>query len=132
MTQADIYRQTFTDEAVTELFPEERADRFFEALLGDPQEGAYDIRLSFIDADDDRLEFEFQLTPRPGRCLRCNLTYGLPDVFSRHPVIDVQGLVNAIDRCLAGNGRCTGWALGRVREVRPDLHAIPLTIHLSS
>jgi len=130
MTTADYYRQAFNTEALSELFPDERADRFFEALLGDPEEGAYNIRLTFKDAGDDRLEFEFQLTPRPGKCLRCNLTYGLPDVFSRHPIINVQGLVDAIDRFLDGKGHCTDWTLGRVREVHPKLHSIPLTTRI--
>ncbi|CAB5118462.1 FIG00605059: hypothetical protein [Olavius algarvensis associated proteobacterium Delta 3] len=128
MTRAKFFRKTFTPDALGKLFPKDRADRFFEALLGDAQEGAYDIRLVFKDAGNNRLDFEFHLTPRPGRCLRCNLTYGLPDVFSRHPVIDIQGLVGAIDHLMDGNGRCSGWSVGRVREVRSDLHCIPLTI----
>ena len=130
MTTADFYRQIFDAEALGHLFPDERADRFFEALLGDSKEGAYNIHLAFTDGGSDRLEFDFQLTPRPGRCLRCNLTYGLPEVFSRHPVINVQGLVDAVDRLIDGNGRCTGWTLGRVREISPDLHSIPLTIFI--
>jgi len=132
MTQADKYRRLFNDNVLSELFPDEQADLFFEALLGDPREGAYDIRLAFEDAGNDRLEFAFHLTPRPGRCLRCNLTWGLPEVFSRHPIIDVQGLVDAIGNLMDGNTRCTGWTIGRVSEVRPDLHAIPLTIRIAS
>jgi len=130
MTSADDYRHTFGDDVLLKLFPDERTNRFFEALLGDAEEGAYDIRLAFTGAESDRLEFEFHLTPRPGRCLRCNLTWGLPEVFSRHPIIDVQGLVDAIDTLMQDNGHCAGWMLGRVREVRPDLHTIPLTIHI--
>ena len=39
----------FTPEYLQELFPENRANDFFEALLGDADEGAYDISLSYYD-----------------------------------------------------------------------------------
>ncbi|MBU4504034.1 MAG: pancreas/duodenum homeobox protein 1, partial [Proteobacteria bacterium] len=68
----------FTYDVLKKLFPEERADMFFDALLGDVNEGAYDISLAFNGHNDGELQFELQLRPRPGRCLACNLTYGLP------------------------------------------------------
>ena len=39
--------QLFTETALKQLFPAERADAFFEALYGDAAEGAYDITFSF-------------------------------------------------------------------------------------
>ena len=86
----------FNQEKINELFPKERANQFFEALFGDHAEGAYDIALKFIKHTGNSLQFEFHLTQRPGQCLACNLTAGLPSVFSRHPVINVKGLVGQI------------------------------------
>ena len=120
----------FDQEKISELFPQERTSRFFEALFGDNAEGAYDIGLKFVKQKDKSLEFEFHLTQRPGRCLACNLTAGLPSVFSRHPVIDVKGLVGQIDRMLDGRMRCTDWRLGTTREISRELHAIPLIISI--
>jgi hypothetical protein len=120
----------FDPEAMDALFGAERADRFFESLLGDASEGAYDIRLAFKTHGAESLEFEFQLRQRPGKCLACNLTYGLPAVFSRHPVIDAKGLVRDIDRMLEGRSKCLDWRLGPTREISRELHVIPLTIRL--
>ena len=68
---------------------------------------------------------------RSGRAsvLACNLTYGLPQVFSRHPVIDVPGLVEQVARQVNGSG-VKDWKLGKTKEVSPELHVIPLIITL--
>ena len=120
----------FTDELLSKLFPSERADAFFDALFGDPEEGAYDISLKYITyvPDDKTLHFELHLTERPGKCLACNLTYGLPEVFSRHPIIDINGLVANINSALNGCLQTTGWALKNTRTVNSELHVIPLEI----
>ena len=120
----------FNQEKISELFPQERADQFFEALFGDRTEGAYDIALKFIKHTGNTLQFEFHLIQRPGQCLACNLTAGLPSVFSRHPVINVKGLVGKIDQLLDGQARCTDWRLGATREMSKELHVIPLIISL--
>lgn len=120
----------FTRDRLEGLFPADRADRFFEALFGDANEGAYDIRLEYQGCQDDHLRFRFVLTERPGKCLSCSLTYGLPHVFSRHPVIDVAGLVQHIDDLLDGTGRCGAWALGRTIELDRNSHVVPLTIQI--
>ncbi len=115
---------------MNELFPDDRADRFFEALFGDAEEGAYDIGLVFREQGQNELLFEFHLKQRPGKCLACNLTYGLPDVFSRHPVINIDGLVKKIDESLNGLARCSKWQLGATREISKSLHTVPLTIFI--
>ena len=120
----------FSDEVLASLFPEQRADAFFEALFGDAGEGAYDIRLRFKEDRGDALLFELALSARPGRCLACNLTWGLPDVFARHPVIDIEGIVERIGSMLDGRGQPEGWTLGRTRQVSRDLHVISLTVRL--
>jgi len=125
------FEQLFTQRALLELFPHERADLFFEGLYGDPLEGAYDISLVFKGQDRDTLQFEFRLEQRPGKCLACNLTYGLPEVFSRHPMIDIKGLVREIDQMLGGQWRCSDWRLGLTREVSRELHVLPLIITIA-
>jgi len=122
----------FTREVLDDLLPPQRSDEFFEALYGDPDEGAYDIRLAFKDYDADRqvLAFELQLHERPGKCLACNLTYGLPQVFSRHPLINISGMVNKVEELLGGDTKCTEWQLGSTRTQSDRMHVIPLTIQL--
>ena len=123
----------FTSETLKKLLPSDRADQFFEALYGEANEGAFDIALLFTGLDKDRntLNFELKLTERPGKCLACNLTYGLPEVFSRHPVINIKGMVTEIEGILAGTARCTDWALGHTRTRARDMHTIPLTVRLA-
>jgi len=122
------FETLFDTEALDRLFPRSRADRFFEALLGDANEGAYDIALVFKKAETNQLFFEFQLGQRPGKCLRCNLTHGLPDVFKRHPVIGLKQVMAGIQNRLDGRWRCTQWTIGQTREVSRSLHVIPLTV----
>jgi hypothetical protein len=126
------YKTLFTQQVLDEIFPADRADRFFEALLGDAAEGAYDIALAFVGETDDQIDFEFQLKQRPGRCLACNLTYGLPEVFRRHPVIDVAGVIRQINLRMTASKRCHQWTLGRTREVSRNMHVLPLTVNLTA
>ena len=96
------FSSIFSDQVLRNIFPEARADQFFEALYGDIQEGAYTIGLKFKEYDSTRriLLFELELKERPGKCLVCNLTYGLPEVFSRHPIINIRGLVKELEQLL--------------------------------
>lgn len=124
------FDRLFTAQTLSEIFPENRADLFFDALYGDASEGAYDIKLVFDKQTENALLFEFHLTSRPGKCLACNLTYGLPTVFSRHPVIDVKGVVERIDLLLDGQAKCADWKIGDTREVSKTLHVIPLMVFI--
>jgi hypothetical protein len=125
--------EIFTKEILEDLLPPQRSDEFFEALYGDADEGAYDISLSFksYDSVQNKLSFELQLHERPGKCLACNLTYGLPQVFSRHPLLNIQGMVEKIITLLGADIKSTGWELGRTRTAAANMHSIPLTIHLA-
>lgn len=122
----------FTETVLENLFPAQRADRFFEAMYGDVSEGVYDIQLLFHARRPDALELRFNLCRRPDKCLACNLTYGLPQVFARHPIINIRGLVSDIEKMLNGAAQCGRWELGETREISADLHVIPLTIFLNS
>ena len=123
-------QEIFTDKVLVELFPASRTNDFFEALFGDPAEGAYDIKLRYqgFSESDSTLQFNLDLLERPGSCLVCSLTYGLPEVFSRHPVINIKGLVKDIEGKLAGHVTCTAWKLGHTIQQGKSLHSIPLVI----
>ena len=123
----------FSDEVLLELFPEERSNDFFEALFGDASEGAYDIKLRYhtYDKNTRTMQFNLDLHERPGCCLVCSLTYGLPEVFSRHPVINVKGVVSDIGKKLEGVATCTDWKLGTTMQQEKSRHSIPLIITLA-
>lgn len=126
-------KSLFPDEVLAELFPPQRTNDFFEALFGDAAEGAYDITFRYYGYDKNTraLQFNLDLHERPGCCLVCSLTHGLPEVFSRHPVINVKGLVSAIGKRLEGVAVCTEWKLGRTIQQEKSRHVIPLTITLA-
>ncbi|ADH85966.1 hypothetical protein [Desulfurivibrio alkaliphilus] len=126
-------QQLLTEEKLAELLPPGRADEFFEALLGDAAEGSYDIKLSFqhFNPEEQTLQLTLELHERPGKCLACNLTYGLPEVFSRHPIININGLVEKIDQMLGEGMSCREWRLGATRQASKSLHMIPLIIKLA-
>lgn len=128
----DRFKDIYNDETLNRLLPESRSDEFFEALYGDAEEGAYDIRLAFVKADEKNLEFELQLHQRPGKCLACNLTYGLPDVFKRHPLINLNGIVKEIENLAGGELKIAEWKLGRTKERTRQLHTLPLILSRQS
>ena len=110
----DNVNDLFTKEVLNDLLPPQRSDEFFEALYGDPDEGAYDICLIFKEYDSagNVLIFELKLHESPGKCLACNLTYGLPAVFARHPLINIPGMIEDIVALLDDNLHCLDWKLG--------------------
>lgn len=124
--------EVFSPDVLKTLFPGERADQFFEALYGDASEGAYDIALKFKEQIKQNLCFEFHLTQRRGKCLACNLTYGLPNVFTRHPVINIQGVVDALQDLMPDATVFESWNLGNTHEITRELHIVPLTISMGS
>ena len=128
--RTETLHSIFSQEKLDGIFPPDRSNEFFDALFGDPDEGAYDIRLAFDRAENNRLHFNFELHQRPGKCLACNLTHGLPKVFERHPIINVRGLVAQIEGLMNHHGRCSGWKLGRSYEISRQLHAVPLVIDI--
>ena len=127
----DSFASIFTRAALNDIFPPERTDQFFEALLGDAADGSYDIELAYAGSGDNQLFFDLRLHQRQGKCLACNLTYGLPKVFSRHPVINLIEVVDRLDHLLGDTADCTNWQLGRTREISRELHVVPLQITLS-
>ncbi len=128
------FDEVFSKQVLEELFPADRADSFFEALFGDANEGSYDIALTYQGYSDhtNALRFQLDLHERPGRCLACNMTYGLPEVFSRHPIININGLVAEVEAKLKGNAKCKSWKLGHTSPNSKNVHSIPLDITLSA
>ena len=120
----------FTPDTLSSLFPKERTDDFFDALFGDASEGAYDIELAYGGTNGEQLVMELHLHERPGCCLACNLTQGLPQVFSRHPIINVSGLVKDVDELLGDEASCKEWSLGFTEQRSKALHIIPINITL--
>ncbi len=125
-------KEIFTPDVLKKLFPRQRADDFFEALFGDAADGAYDIELQYLgdDLPAKKIYFELHLLERPRKCLACNLTYGLPEVFSRHPIININGLVKDIDELLGDLVVTKSWSLGQTRQDSNELHIIPLVVEL--
>ena len=122
--------KNLTSEQLAQLVPAGLADEFFEALYGDAAEGAYDIELALRGQEGSCLELALLLKQRPGKCLACNLTYGLPRVFTRHPVLDLGGLVERICSLIDADPARATWQLGPTQPVSGELHAIPLCIDL--
>ena len=132
MSSNKSLEQALAPDVLQKLFPPQRADEFFEALYGDPEEGTFDIELALTGISGERLDLEFRLKQRPGKCMACNLTYGLPQVFSRHPVIDLPGLIKEINSLLPEGMQATDWKLGSTKEVSSELHLIPWSLYLNS
>jgi len=128
----DLFAPLFAQQTCAALLPAETADEFFEALFGDAGEGSYDLELRYVDSDAGSLRFDILLLERPGHCLACNLTYGLPQVFSRHPVINIAGIVDKVNALLQDKGTTGDWSLGATRQISQSTHIIPLTIELQS
>ena len=120
----------FTPETLQQLFPKERTNDFFEALFGDADEGAYEIELGYGGVSGNSLTMELKLHERPGCCLACNLTQGLPQVFSRHPIINVAGIVADVDTLLADYESCKELSLGFTEQRQKEVHIIPINIIL--
>ncbi|MDL2313627.1 pancreas/duodenum homeobox protein 1 [Desulfovibrio sp. OttesenSCG-928-C14] len=120
--------ELFNAEWAKSVFPPERTDEFFEALFGDAEEGAYNIELAYAGSEGNKLEFLFNLKQRGNACLACNLTYGLPKVFERHPIINVKGVAQAVAE-RAGK-ELLEWKLGSTREQSNALHMVPLFVWL--
>jgi hypothetical protein len=118
----------FSQDFLAHVFPPERTDAFFDALFGDPKEGAYDIRLSFLSGSEVLLNFAFELHQRGNACLACNLTHGLPHVFKRHPVINVDGLSKELARRAGWEDGAWDWHIGDTVEVSRALHIVPLQL----
>ena len=129
MEQSQI-KKRMTRKNLDRLFPANRSDRFFEALYGDISEGAYDIQLEFKSYSKGKVELEFHLKQRPDKCMACHLTYGLPEVFERHPIINIKRLTEKLEELFEGMIRCTSWKLGFTAEMSNQLHVIPLIVEI--
>ena len=126
MDQA-LIGEIFTRDYLDALLPSSISDQFFEALYGDANEGAYDIKLEFISAKEKRIVLAFSLIKRAGKCLVCSLTYGLPNVFSRHPLINIKGMMEKLKE---KGIPVKKWQLGQTEENSSALHVIPLYLDL--
>ena len=128
---AKDFSQIFSRDILDKIFPSERSNDFFDALYGDASEGAYDICLEYSgNSADNILNFELHLKQRPGKCLACNLTYGLPEVFSRHPLINIAGVASEVAKLVKHPEDKVEWKLGITKSNSSELHTIPLSVTL--
>ncbi len=125
---SEDFASVFSPERLNALFPPEKTDAFFEALFGDAEDGAYDIRLALIKAAPKRLDFAFELHQRGSKCLACNLTHGLPQVFARHPVINIRALAAELAALAGWPEGSWDWKLERTEELSHSLHCVPLVL----
>ena len=130
--QTDNLSEILSKEKLQAIFPAERSDEFFDALFGDASEGSYDIELAYGSFTGSELVMELLLHERPGCCLACNLTQGLPQVFSRHPIINVSGVVDEIDTLLGDSMSCKEWSIGSTEQRSRSMHVIPVKIAVES
>lgn len=126
----DEFAPLFSAATCAELMPADTADQFFEALFGDAEEGSFDLELKYRRSDGAALYFDILLHERPGHCLACNLTYGLPEVFSRHPLININSITEKVNDIIGDLGETGGWRLGATTQQNQSLHSIPLVIEL--
>ncbi len=127
---SDNFSTILSKDKLEAIFPKDRSNEFFEALFGDASEGSYDIELGYRGTEGNTLVMEMRLHERPNCCLACNLTQGLPQVFSRHPIINVEGVVKEINELLGDQSNCTSWSLGYTEQQTSSLHVIPIKIEL--
>ncbi|HFC98410.1 MAG TPA: pancreas/duodenum homeobox protein 1 [Thermosulfurimonas dismutans] len=121
----------FSEEQIKTLLPREKIEAFFEAFYFG-EEPAYDLELGLghFDPEQRLVRLELRLKARPGRCLACNLTWGLPEVFKRHPALDLQGVVGRLEGLLPDGWKVRDWTLGTTEEIDEELHVIPLIVRL--
>ena len=127
----DTMTTVLTKENLENIFPKERTHDFFEALFGDANEGSYDIELAFREYTGNTLIMDLLLHERPNCCLACNLTQGLPQVFARHPIINITSIVRELDALLGDKYQCGDWSLGHTEQYSNSLHAIPIKIAIN-
>ncbi len=122
----------FSREVLQKALPRERIEAFLEAFYFG-EEPAYDMELAFghFDSQEKLLTLEIRLRARPGQCLACNLTWGLPRVFRQHPLLDLASTVKTVEAHLPNGWRVREWDVGFTEERGPDLHVIPLWLRLS-
>ena len=127
-----MIEELITDEFLKRLFPPEKADEFFEALYGGAETGAFDIALKYkgFNEPEGILFLEFILTERPGKCMACSLTQGLPPVFQRHPVINIKNIVEKIDERIS-DWSVEDWSIGSTTPLNSKTNSIPLMLKLT-
>lgn len=120
------------DEAfIKSLLPAERVEEFFEAFYFG-EEPAYFLELGLREWNPEagKIVLELRLKARPGKCLACNLTSGLPDVFKRHPILNLAGVAEEVVNRLGDGFRLESWELGWTERLNPDLHVVPMVIRV--
>ncbi|MFR0875985.1 MAG: hypothetical protein ACLSHC_16430 [Bilophila wadsworthia] len=82
--------------------------------------------MSIEESDDGELHFTSNST-NAGPLL-VNLTYSLPQVFERHPIINLKGLVSDIASRAGWELDDVWWRIGTTESLSSALHRIPLVL----
>ncbi len=119
------------EQKIKTFLPSERVQEFFEAFYFG-EEPAYDLELGLRDWEPQKglITLELLLKARPGQCLACNLTSGLPDVFKRHPILNLAQVAEDVVRELGDGYELESWELGWTEQINRDLHVVPFIIRL--
>lgn len=127
-----MVQNVVTEVFLNNLFPAGRDNEFFEALYGGAETGAFDISLHSNGFNEAKklLNLEFRLSERSGMCMACNLTYGLPEVFKRHPVINASGIASEVEKALSPEWKVANWTLGSTITTSNKVSSIPFLIQL--
>ncbi len=114
---------------IRSLLPKEKIEEFFEAFYFG-EEPAYELELGLRGWEPEKrlLTLELRLKARPGKCLACNLTSGLPEVFKRHPILNLAKVAEEAVKKLGDGYELESWDLGWTEQITRDLHVIPLII----
>jgi len=124
-------KEIFNEKVLKQLLPPERIEAFFEAFYFG-EEPAYHLQLGWGESTEGLVRLELQLHARPGKCLACNLTWGLPQVLEKHPLLNLDKTVQDFEKLLPQGHKVKKWYLGHTEERSPELHVIPLLIELTS
>ncbi len=121
------------DDFLASLFPPGRDNEFFDALYGGSEDGAFDISLIFygVREQTDEIILAYKLTERPGKCMACSLTTGLPPVFRRHPIINVAGTAEKLAERIGDGWTLKDYDIGQTAPYAPKINIIPFFIRLT-
>lgn len=126
-------KKMMDDAFLASLFPPGRDNEFFDALYGGSEDGAFDIRLVFQGVNEarDEIILAYKLTERPGKCMACSLTTGLPPVFRRHPMINIKGIAEKVAERIGDGWQLKDCDVGHTTPYAPKVNIIPLFIRVT-
>ena len=109
---------------LSELFPQEKGEAFFQNQYFGTTDAFFDITLVCEKETSQSVDLLFELHQRHGHSL--SQSYCLGKIFACNPDIDAAGIAAQIAQ-RKGWKKFT-WKMGMTRELSNSLHGIPFTI----